>query len=171
MGFESQDKDIKPVKHAYEVDFKVYDPQTIQAQQDNQISDVTSLLSLPPESTAILFRYFRWNREKLIEEMMERREEVLEDAGLGESSETDPPRLIKVKGFMCDICCEDDPQLDTFAMKCGHRYCVDCYRQYLRTKIKDEGEASRIRCPGNGCDRIVDSKSLELLVSDDIKDR
>jgi ariadne-1 len=107
----------------------------------------------------------------LIEEMMERREDVLEEAGLGESSESDPPRLMKVPGFVCDICCEDDPQMDTFAMKCGHRFCADCYKQYLRTKIKDEGEASRIRCPGDGCDRIVDSKSLELLVSEDLKDR
>jgi len=61
--------------------------------------------------------------------------------------------------------------LSTFAMKCGHRFCVDCYQQYLAQKIKEEGEAARIKCPGDGCNRIVDSKSLDLLVSEDLKDR
>ena len=56
-------------------------------------------------------------------------------------------------------------------MKCGHRYCVDCYRQYLAQKIKDEGEAARIQCPTAGCNRIVDSKSLDLLVAAELKAR
>ena len=56
-------------------------------------------------------------------------------------------------------------------MKCGHRFCVDCYKHYLSQKIREEGEAARIRCPGDGCNRIVDSQSLDLLVSLDLKDR
>ncbi|KAK5013191.1 E3 ubiquitin-protein ligase dbl4 [Cryomyces antarcticus] len=56
-------------------------------------------------------------------------------------------------------------------MKCGHQYCVDCYRHYLAQKIKDEGEAARIKCPGDKCSRVVDSKSLDLLVTVDLKDR
>ena len=171
VGFESQDKDIKPTKQAYEVDFKVFEPSQIQASQDKQIAEVSNILGQPPEATAILLRHLRWNKERLIDQYMDKTEEVLEDAGLGEESSTNPPRLEKVKGFVCDICCEDDPDLDTFAMKCGHRFCVDCYKQYLYTKIKDEGEAARIRCPGDGCNRIVDSKSLDLLVSEDLCER
>ena len=171
VGFESQDKDIKPTKQAYEVDFKVFEPSQIQDSQDKQIAEVSNILGQPPEATAILLRHLRWNKERLIDQYMDKTEEVLEDAGLGEESSTNPPRLEKVKGFVCDICCEDDPDLDTFAMKCGHRFCVDCYKQYLYTKIKDEGEAARIRCPGDGCNRIVDSKSLDLLVSEDLCER
>ena len=171
VGFESQDKDIKPSKHAYEVDFTVLSPEQIQAYQEKQVNEVSSILGQPPEATAILLRHLRWNKERLIDQYMEKTEEVLESAGLGEESQTHPPRLEKVKGFMCDICCDDDVELDTFAMKCGHRFCANCYKQYLQTKIKSEGEAARIRCPGDGCNRIVDSKSLDLLVTDSIKDR
>lgn len=171
MGFDSQDKDIKPHKHSYEVDFKVFSPEQIQAHQDKQINEVSNILGQPTEVTAILLRHLRWNKERLIEQYMDQMEETLEGAGLGESSSTRPPRLEKIKGFACDICCEDDPDLKTFAMKCDHRFCIDCYKQYLYTKIKDEGEAARIRCPGEGCTRIVDSKSLDLLVSDDLRER
>jgi ariadne-1 len=171
VGFESQDKDIKPTIQAYEVEFKVFDPVQIQAQQDNQIDEVSNILGQPPEAAAILLRHSRWNKERLIDQYMDRTEEVLEEAGLGQDAATNPPKIQKIKGFVCDICCDDSPNLDTFAMKCGHRFCVDCYKQYLSNKIQDEGEAARIRCPGEGCTRIVDSKSLDLLVSHDLQAR
>lgn len=101
---------------------------------------------------------------------MDKRDEVLEGAGLGDDV-AGPPRIMKVPGFMCDICCEEGPDMETFAMKCEHRFCVDCYKQYLCGKIKEEGEAARIKCPGDGCNRIVDSKSLDLLVTTDLKER
>jgi ariadne-1 len=132
---------------------------------------VSNILGQPPEATAILLRHLRWNKERLIDQYMEKTDEVLESAGLGESDQAASPRLEKVPGFMCDICCEDDKDLESFAMKCGHRFCADCYRHYLRTKIKDEGEAARIRCPGDGCNRVVDSKTLDFLVSEDLRDR
>lgn len=171
MGFETQDKDIKPTKQAYEVDFKVFDPTQIQAQQDKQVGEVSSILGQPPEATAILLRHLRWNKERLIDQYMEKMDEVLETAGLCQDSTTNPPKIQKLPGFVCDICCDDNPNMDTFAMKCGHRFCLTCYRQYLGTKIQDEGEAARIRCPGEGCTRIVDSKSLDLLVTADLHER
>lgn len=164
------DKDLKPGKKAYEVNFKVYSPSDIQAMQDTQIAEVSAILDQPPENTAILLRHARWNKEKLIENYMEKEGDVLEKAGLGKKS-TQQIQLRKIPGFVCDICCEDSPNLTSYALRCEHRYCTDCYRQYLSQKVKDEGEAARIRCPGDGCNRIVDSKTLDLLVADDLKSR
>lgn len=169
-GF-SQDKDLvaKPRK-PYEVDFKVLSPSDIEREQNQQINEVSLILGLPPESAAILLRFGRWNREKLIESYMDHPEETLEEAGLGTNFEGTPKTEV-VPGFMCEICCEDGDDLETYAMRCRHRFCVDCYRHYLAQKIKEEGEAARIQCPGEGCHRIVDSKSLDLLVTDDLKAR
>jgi ariadne-1 len=55
--------------------------------------------------------------------------------------------------------------LASFALKCGHRYCVDCYQQYLTQKIQEEGEAARVQCPADGCHLIIDAASLDLLVT------
>ena len=161
---------IKPSKKPYEVDYKILGPTDIQAQQDVQIEEVASILEQPPEASAILLRYTRWNKERLIENYMEKPDELLEAAGLGPDA-AQKPKTVVIKGFTCEICCEDEPGLETYALKCGHRYCLDCYRQYLAQKIKDEGEAARIQCPARGCNRIVDSKSLEFLVADGLKDR
>ena len=161
---------MKPAKKAYEVDFTVYSPAEIQRHQDVQIEEVAAVLGQPAEATAILLRYMRWNKEKLIDVYMERPEKLIEEAGLGPDN-VNIPRTQSFKGFVCGICCEDGPGLETYALKCGHRYCVDCYQHYLAQKVRDEGEAARIQCPTRGCHRIVDSKSLDLLVAKDLKSR
>ena len=170
MGLEPHDKDLKPKKKSFEVNYEVYSPDDIRSYQRQQVEEVSMILGQPPESTAILLRHARWNKEKLIEAYMDKEDEVLERAGLGKHS-GEPARVVKVPDFVCEICCEDAPNLETYAMRCGHRFCVDCYRRYLAQKVKDEGEAARIRCPGDGCNTIVDSKSLDLLVAEDLKDR
>ncbi|KAJ5363170.1 hypothetical protein N7541_004014 [Penicillium brevicompactum] len=169
-GF-SDDKDlIRNNRKPYEVEYKVLDPPDIDHEQNVQVDEVCAVLGLPPESAAILLRFGRWNKEKLIESYMEHPEETLEDAGLGTSFEGSAKTEL-VPGFMCDICCEEGDDLETYAMRCGHRFCVDCYRQYLAQKIKEEGEAARIQCPGNKCSRIVDSKSMDLLVTHGLNER
>jgi ariadne-1 len=165
------DKDILMSPHKpYEVEFRVLSPKDIQLQQDRQFQEVSSIIELPPEQVAILLRFARWNKEKLIESYMDHPEKVLEAAGLGADS-AESPKTKTVQGFTCEICYEDGPDVQTYAMKCGHRYCVDCYTHYLTQKVKEEGEAARIECPFDGCHRIVDSKSLKLLVGQTVQDR
>lgn len=169
LGF-SQDKITKPGRKPYEVEYKVYTPQDIQQYQDKQIRDVSQILGQPEEITAILLRHMRWNKERLIERYMDQQGEMLEAVGLGEDNAA-KPQIVRMNNFTCDICVDDTPGIETFAMRCGHRFCVTCYKHYLAQKIREEGEAARIKCPGNGCNRIVDSKSLDLLVAIDLRDR
>ncbi len=159
-----------PQRLPFQVEYKVLSPTDIQALQDKQIEEVSNILGQPPEWTAILLRHFRWNKERLIESYMDHPEDVLDNAGLG-SNAIEEAKTEVVKGFTCEICFEDEEGLETYAMRCQHRYCVDCYRHYLAQKIREEGEAARIQCPKEGCNRIMDSKSLNLLLASDLRDR
>jgi ariadne-1 len=161
---------MKPFRRPYEIDFQCLGPDDIESSQQKQVDELCQILGLPPESIAILLRHMRWNKEKLLEVYMDRPEEVLEEAGLGPNASRAPKTEV-INGFTCEICYEDGLDLQTYAMVCGHRYCVDCYSHYLWQKVQEEGEAARIRCPRDGCHHIVDSKSLKLLVDDKIKDR
>lgn len=169
-GFAYDKEAMKPTRRPYEVDFRVLSPADIQCSQQKQIDEVCQILGLPPESVAILLRYMRWNKERLIEAYMDRPDEILHEAGLGPQF-TSAPKTETLEGFTCEICYEGGPALETYAMVCSHRYCVGCYSQYLLQKVKEEGEAARIQCPRDGCHRIVDSKSLKLLVDNAVKDR
>lgn len=176
---EDQDPDDEPdmgtvkesnKKDAYDISYKVHRPEDVKAQQTEMMDEVNMILEMRPEDAAILLRHFRWNKERLMEDYMDNGPRVLEAAGL-RSANNDLPSLETIPGFMCDICCDDDQGLQSFSLKCGHRFCVDCYRQYLTQKIREEGEAARIQCPSEGCSRIIDARSLDLLVTSDLIDR
>lgn len=142
----------------------------IQAQEDAQVAEVSTVLGLPPESAAILLRVGKWNKEKVIESYMDRSEEMLEEAGI-QLEKGEESKIMTVPDFMCDICCEDGEDLQTYAMSCGHRFCVDCFRHYLQQKIKEEGEVTKIQCPEDGCHLAIDSSTLDTLVPGEVKNR
>ncbi|KAI5776894.1 hypothetical protein EDC01DRAFT_719912 [Geopyxis carbonaria] len=163
-------KDDKPQKKAYEVEFKTVSDDQLRKVQREQINEVSTIFGLSMEQGAILLRHFKWQKERMIERYMESPEEVMHAAGLGPEF-NDVPSTQKMDDFMCDICCDDEAGINTYAMKCEHRYCTACYTEYLSSKIKDEGEASRIQCPADGCSRIMDSKSIKMLVAPEVYKR
>jgi ariadne-1 len=80
------------------------------------------------------------------------------------------PKFKCIDGFMCDICCNDEKELQTLALACNHRFCKSCYEEYLTRKIVQEGESRKIQCPGN-CSLIVNETTIEMVVSSAVLDK
>jgi len=116
--------------------------------------------------SAILLHYFCWNKEKLIEKYMEGPDRVLVDAGIQVVSESNNKRDCSAS-FECEICCNDEPGLETVSLACGHLFCVDCYSYYLSDKVK-QGDATNIQCPQEGCKAAVDEATLKVVLDDDM---
>jgi ariadne-1 len=116
-----------------------------------------------------LLRYFKWNKEKLVEKYMDSPEQVLKMAGIS----TDI-KVITVKDkeetFVCEICCDDDPEIEIVSLTCGHKFCKTCYIYYTSQKIK-EGENRPIQCPQDGCNITMDAKTVGLLVEPEVLSR
>ena len=80
----------------------------------------------------ILLRHWGWNKDKLIEAYMESPEKCNVEAGLEVGRQ---PRLKRMRGFTCEVCFDEDGTKETIALSCNHRFCRDCYAQYLNQKI------------------------------------
>ena len=169
IEFNYDKEPLKPSRKPFEVEFSVLSTVDLKQAQLIVLNEVADILELPPEQSAILLRYMKWDKEKLIDQWYSNSEKMQDEAGIG-AGITKPEKL-SLPGFTCEICFEDEPDLKTYAMKCKHRFCVDCYNLYLTQKVKEEGEAARIECPRDGCHRIVDSQSLKLLVDGEVQDR
>ncbi|KAJ3277018.1 hypothetical protein HDV01_000070 [Terramyces sp. JEL0728] len=154
----------KDIKRSYDVEYQCYSPTDIEKIQKEEISHVCNILGCTKENASTLLRHFKWNKERLIESYMENEELVKKEAGV--IMDIREPKLITVPGFSCDICCNDEENLSTFALSCEHRFCVDCYEHYLTDKIK-EGESRFITCAAE-CNLIVDEKAIQLLVKPEI---
>lgn len=74
------------------------------------------------------------------------------------------------QAFECPICCCDvpesaDPQHpNTLSLGCLHKFCIDCWKEYLQRKIMNESESGRVQCMESGCGRIVGEKVVHSLV-------
>ncbi|KAI8886271.1 hypothetical protein K501DRAFT_322001 [Backusella circina FSU 941] len=179
FDYEQADEDIggeefleNTEKKAYQVDYKVLNNNQLQTKQNNEINHVSAILGLDASIVSSLLRYFHWNKEKLLESYMDAPERVMKQAGIPMVTTVDPTQFIKVKdiayNFMCDICCDDDLELETVGLSlCGHRFCRDCYTYYVSQKIQEEGESRRIQCPQSNCAIVVDERTVEMLVSEE----
>ena len=49
---------------------------------------------------------------------------------------------------------------DMKGLECGHRFCAQCWAEYLTSKIMDEGMGQTISCAAYGCDILVDDKNV-----------
>jgi ariadne-1 len=154
-------------RRPYEVDFSVLKPSDILAKQRREINDVVSILGCESQDASTLLRHYKWNKERLIESYMDNEAQVAKEAGVVLHKQ---PQLRVIKDFCCDIYCNDSENLETFALSCEHRFCIDCYKHYLTQKIKEEGESRHITCAGD-CKLIVDEKTVQLLVDPPVYER
>ncbi|KAK9459968.1 uncharacterized protein V1516DRAFT_472680 [Lipomyces oligophaga] len=169
--------DVKPervVRKPYEVAYEVLSTDDIKAREEALVAQTCNILGLTHDQALSLLLYFRWNNDRLLEQYTEDPSRILEKVGvLLDESGTDIRnyKLIAVDGFTCDICCEDNEGLFTFALECGHRFCQDCYKQYITQKIMEEGESRNIQCPDGTCSIVVNNEVIKLLVDPKVYER
>lgn len=51
-------------------------------------------------------------------------------------------------------------------IECGHRFCTNCWTEYLTTKIIDEGMGQTISCAAHLCSILVDDQTVMRLITD-----
>ena len=66
----------------------------------------------------------------------------------------------------CDICCLDLPHSMLTGLACEHRFCKDCWINYLTTKIMEEGMGNTISCAATDCHILVDDQTVMNLITD-----
>lgn len=106
---------------------------------------------------------------------MDSPEKVLELAGISNNVAIvrNCTTIIAEKGgelFECDICCDDDPDMEIVSLACGHKFCKTCVVYYTSQKIKSS-ESKPIQCPQDGCSVTMDEKVIGLLVQSEVNER
>lgn len=126
------------------------------------VSDVADTLNLSHTKASMLLRKNGWNKERLVSAYFEDAAKVEAQAGLvKEGSGGSQGEEAEVE---CAICSDDVAWADTHALGCGHRYCKECWGDYLEDRISKGKEGVFSQCPGLDCSVMVDDDSIELLV-------
>lgn len=131
------------------------------------IQETMQLCHLPSQAAACtLLRFFKWNKEKLLESYLENSDKVLEKAGIMPFEMTSSTLEANQEPLECLICMETFGPSQVFSLCCGHRYCKGCWKEYLEVKIKDGPICISARCPAPKCKAIVNENAFKTLVDE-----
>lgn len=176
LAMEPEPSTTQEKQDAEEFPFEVFKTTEIVQLMVDCIKDVNSVVQIPATITRILLNHFNWDKERL----MERYYDGDQDRLFSEAHVINPhrrevrPRKIprptstqtQQGEILCEICLIARPQNDMTGLECGHRFCSQCWMEYLTTKVMDEGMGQTISCAAHGCDILVDDATVMLLVTD-----
>jgi len=145
--------------------YEIIEESQIAKESETQTKAAQELCGLPSETiAAMLLRANEWNKEKLINRWMEDSEKVLAAAGIS-SGDLVSTKKHSRKKMECPICMENCSSKNSYALGCGHRYCNDCWQQYLMTALESAHTVTSTRCPFPKCNALVHDDAFNTHLS------
>uniref|UniRef100_A0A3P8WB83 RBR-type E3 ubiquitin transferase n=1 Tax=Cynoglossus semilaevis TaxID=244447 RepID=A0A3P8WB83_CYNSE len=136
------------------------------------IREVNDIIQNAVTITRILLSHFNWDKDKLFERYFDGNVDNL----YSECHVINPGKKPRVRVQMntrsstryvpCQICYLNFPSSCFTGLECGHRFCMQCWGDYLTTKIMEEGMGQTISCPAHSCDILVDDDTVMRLITD-----
>lgn len=182
MILEEQNEQEKSAR--VEFPFEVLTTEQVVDLMAVHINEVRAVIDLPVYVVRTLLRYFRWDSQKLLEELFDsNREDLFKAAGIAYVDDSNSESLNKAPkpeskrtksmkkandkqaGF-CGICFQDTHLSQMTGAGCGHSFCRDCWDGYLKTKIMEDGDVYRIPCPSVHCSIVVDDDDVCALIKE-----
>ncbi|XP_043933388.1 E3 ubiquitin-protein ligase ARIH1 isoform X2 [Protopterus annectens] len=135
------------------------------------IREVNEVIQNPATITRILLSHFNWDKEKLMERYFDGNlEKLFSECHVINPSKKSRTRPMSTRSsaldMPCQICYLNYPNSYFTGLECGHKFCMQCWGEYLTTKIIEEGMGQTISCPAHGCDILVDDNTVMRLITD-----
>ncbi|KAE9600394.1 hypothetical protein Lal_00045480 [Lupinus albus] len=151
-----------------EQNFAILKESDIQQRQEDDINRVAAVLSISRVSASILLRNYNWSVTKVHDAWFADEDQVRKKVGLLEKPVVQHPNA---RELTCGICFETYPHARIETAPCGHPYCISCWEGYISTSINDGPGCLTLRCPDPICGAAVGQDMINLLVSDEDKEK
>lgn len=145
-----------------------------------RVDHLQPIFAIPSADILILLQHYDWNEERLLEVWTEKMDELLVELGLSTTANIKKDndynshfREVEFKNdFTCIICC-DKKDTETFALECGHEYCINCYRHYIKDKLHEGNIITCMDCSlalkNEDIDKVMGHPSSSKLMDSSIK--
>ncbi|PIA53346.1 hypothetical protein AQUCO_00900134v1 [Aquilegia coerulea] len=171
--YDDDDDDIETERDINGIEDKnciILNQDYIRQLQEEDITEVSTLLSVSRASACILLLHNKWSVTAVNESWFADEEKVRMTVGLlKKSMMTDDhdsfPNSNKQSKTTCGICFDDYPQSKLYDAGCDHPFCSSCWEGYVSTSIHDGSGCLMLRCPEHKCGAAVDQDLVNTFVS------
>ncbi|XP_058795296.1 E3 ubiquitin-protein ligase arih1-like [Phymastichus coffea] len=134
------------------------------------IREANSFVGLSETTTRILLNHFKWDIQQFVctyyngdQEKLFKEAHIINPFKTRSLTSSQPSSNEADK---CQVCLVEIPKNMMTGLGCGHQFCEDCWNEYLKIKIMDEGIVQAIQCAANSCDILVDYTNIMRLVKE-----
>ncbi|CAF0746266.1 unnamed protein product [Didymodactylos carnosus] len=153
-------------------------------------NEVNEIMNLPsPTMVRLLLNNFHWDANVLTERFYEDSSALFRKLNIvnpfpqtpvnansqSPLSPSDNPLLHDISQnsdvVLCKTCCDYYPVHETYSLPCRHIFCLNCWGSYLKKKILQDNCGKTLTCPSRCNYLIEDDKVLELIDTDEIRQK
>ncbi|KAL7109193.1 hypothetical protein ACP275_06G159900 [Erythranthe tilingii] len=146
--------------------YTILTEERIRQLQDNDISQVSSLLSVSKTLACTLLRRHNWSISAVSDKWFSDEEKLLFP-----QQELLNPLPPDNNNNLCNICFEEISGENMLSCPCGHPFCSNCWKYYIMVSINDGPGCLSLSCPEPGCKSSVGPELVDSLASDEDKER
>ncbi|XWS35252.1 hypothetical protein CRYUN_Cryun21dG0110000 [Craigia yunnanensis] len=165
--FEDDDQDAV-VSRRPQLGYTVLKEADIKQRQEDDISKVSTVLSISRVYETILLRHYNWSVSKVHDEWFADEGGVRQSVGLLERPVV---QVSNARELTCGICFESLSRDNITSAACGHPFCQVCWRGYICTTINDGPGCLSLRCPDPSCNAAVGQDMIDKLATCEEKEK
>ncbi|KAK9756204.1 hypothetical protein RND81_01G080600 [Saponaria officinalis] len=160
------EKDTKNLFSDSEKPYTILSEEQIKHRQDEEISNVSSILSLSKAESTVLLCHYNWCTSQVHEEWFGNEQLVRNKVGLLLSN-SQKSKNKDNNNNSCGICFDDELSSKQIRhASCGHNYCLPCWRKYIDISINERGSGSLLlKCPEPKCAAAIDRDMVTEIAS------
>ncbi|KAK1318302.1 putative E3 ubiquitin-protein ligase ARI7 [Acorus calamus] len=168
FGDHESDDSEDITSHRQQQNYTILGEVDICQRQDDDISMVSTVLSISRVAASILLRHYNWSVSKVHDAWFADEESVRRTVGLLEKPVHRP---LNAGELTCGICFENYPRNRMNSASCGHQFCNACWRGYIGTSINDGPGCLMLRCPDPSCGAAIGQDMINLLATGEDKEK
>ncbi|KAJ0036083.1 hypothetical protein Pint_25732 [Pistacia integerrima] len=152
----------------FQQSYTVLKEEDIQQRQEDDITRVSTVLSISRVDASILLRQYNWSVSRVHDAWFADEDGVRKSVGL-----LDKPvfQFSNAKELTCGICFEPYTRDKVMSAACGHPFCCTCWKGYISATVNDGPGCLMLRCPDPSCRAAVGQDMINMLASADDKEK
>ncbi|CUM68176.1 uncharacterized protein PRCAT00005894001 [Priceomyces carsonii] len=113
----------------------------------------------PESDLLIMLQYKWWEVDQVINNFYDDKNQLFKECGLVENPNNE---FSNESQFTCVICCETYKSCRTYSLTCSHKFCINCYYEYLVNSLH---RGMLIRCIDSNCSLTIPHEDIEEIIS------
>ena len=117
--------------------------------------------------------HHKWDLESALDAFRQNPEEAFVAAGIEniivEKKQEEKVEMVSSNAFTCPICYDDEVEKEDWITLgfCGHGFCKDCMKDYMKENSNNRTPAHLLKCPDHNCDAGISKLDLHSLLEHD----